>query len=178
MPFINDPDFLGSSPFCPALLCQSDSILNPSIVDLSQHFVGADAAVQVAKNVGGQPQTLFQVPDAEWVRVSFDYKSVAKTMEGEDFAVTITSDLDGHSQTLNATTLKQWSVIFTRSFLCRYPFLLYLLLLFSSSPPSPLFGTVVCFPCRPFCTVMPVAFRGPPQLRLHFPTQVLHLCVL
>lgn len=87
---------------------QSDSTLNPSIVDLSQHFVGADAAVQVAKNVGGQPQTLFQVPDAEWVRVSFDYKSVAKTMEGEDFAVTITSDLDGHSQTLNATTLKQW----------------------------------------------------------------------
>jgi len=81
----------------------------PSVVELSQHFVGADAAVQVAKNVrGGQPQMQFKVPEAEWVRVSFDYKSVAKTMDGEDFAVTITSDFDGHSQTLNSTTLKQW----------------------------------------------------------------------
>jgi len=52
--------------------------------------------------------TQFIVPDAEWVRVSFDYKSVAKQLHGEDFAVTITSDLDGHSQTLNSTTLKQW----------------------------------------------------------------------
>ena len=77
-------------------------------MELSQHFVDANDLTQVAKNVDGRPMAQYFVPEAEWVRVSFDFKSVAKQLDGENFAVTITSDFDGHSQTLNATTLKQW----------------------------------------------------------------------
>ena len=46
------------------------------------------------------------VPDAAWVRVTFDEAMIAEL--GEDFHVTVTSDRDGYRQLLNSTTMEQW----------------------------------------------------------------------